>query len=418
MTTLLKTSDNKFYSVAKNPRISGPWLICEPVNIVEAKAPCHRWTGWRIPIATLWQDILAFLEWSYQETKSETVVHLFYHEVEGWHALVLPQEGWTSMKIKILEEHANRIPTFHKLPQVEGEWRCMGTVHHHCSMGAFQSGGDASDEKTKEGLHITVGGMGTNRYSLDGRASLAQTMTEVCWSDWFALDPIVEEQVPAKYLDEILDWNMKTPAAKDRAFPAWWKDNVIKVERPAYTPPYSSQGNWQGNGFSTPYSQSAGGKKGRNHTEYWATKLENALDEVRRGYNLTWIDMSIVLENMHKEPYKAIYAVANECYADLDDLGEAVEDKMREEEAKMDDELEAIEELAAYADGELALEDKTKVEEAHPFRKSADEKLDDGWAKNADGTWTKVAKPATPEELKALADDDSEWAKHLGAVDY
>ena len=35
----------------------------------------------------------------------------------------------------------------------------FGTVHHHCSTSAFQSGTDEADETNREGFHFTIGNL-------------------------------------------------------------------------------------------------------------------------------------------------------------------------------------------------------------------------------------------------------------------
>jgi len=212
---------------------AGEWRGCEEIT-VKKTPPTTRWTGGRIP-HVLWENILSFFEWSMEETKSETMVQLMYHREERrWDALVLPQEGYQGMTVQLLPDHPNRIPTYARLGR---GWRPMGSVHHHCTASAFQSGTDRADEETKEGIHLTVGNITHARYSLHSRTSFRELMFDAVLSDWFEpAEPAIMEAIPAKLHDEVLLWQLTTPPPKEsRTFPDWWKENVIKVERITHT---------------------------------------------------------------------------------------------------------------------------------------------------------------------------------------
>ncbi len=397
MTQLVKTPDNKLYALA--PASYGPWLVCKPISVTEAKTIGHSWQGFRIPVDGLWQEILAFLEWSYQETKSETVVHLYYHETAGWAAIVLPQAGYNGMTIKLLEDHPGRAVAVAKLPPVEtGAWELMGTVHHHCSSFAFQSDGDESDEKTKVGLHITVGSMGSNSYSLHGRCSHSQIITPCVWSDWFGLSADAERYIPAKYLDEILADALKVPAAKEQTFPAWWKDNIIKVAPPVWQ---GQQGSWhqgnfhQGHAGHVPVVQKAKWGAG------YAGRCEDAVKEICHLTGGTLDDFLKWMSELEKQPWHLIIDALSENYAEPSDLVEAAEDMKREEMAKVDAEtgemetqIQKMDELESYRDGMSIVDEK-----------SADDRLDERIG---------LAKALGLDPKEPLPDSDEEWATHFG----
>lgn len=110
------------------------------------------WNGKKIPLH-MWKEILAFMKHSYDEVSSETLVYLFYDEAapQPWLYWVPPQET-AGMTVKSSPEHPDYIAQRALYPDT-----MFGTVHHHCSTSAFQSGTDEADEVNREGMHFTVG---------------------------------------------------------------------------------------------------------------------------------------------------------------------------------------------------------------------------------------------------------------------
>ena len=181
-----------------------------------------------------------------EHTNSEALVNLFYHDgAKEWEALVLPQEGYTGMTVKSLPDHPGRSEAIATLPRLPGgTWEPHGTVHHHCRASAFQSGTDSADEAHKEGLHITIGNLGDKQYSIHARTSFRGVMSEASLIEWFDFDAT---GLPASVWNTVLAHRLTTPTGISFAtptdgstscwsdidlFPAWWRNNVIKVERP------------------------------------------------------------------------------------------------------------------------------------------------------------------------------------------
>lgn len=107
----------------------------------------------------VWAQVMEFFEWTYDREKSEAQVRLFVHPVHGWAAWAFPQEGGTGMTSR--EEPMDKPECQEQRKQfsdTEG-WLYWGTVHHHCSAGAFASSTDDANEKDQEGIHITIGHM-------------------------------------------------------------------------------------------------------------------------------------------------------------------------------------------------------------------------------------------------------------------
>ncbi len=274
MTQIIKDKGGKLFSLVN----MGHWSATAPIECKEG-SPIHRWHGKKIQ-PDQWRQVLAFFLWSLEETKSEAMIHGYYHEEHGWHFLVLPQKGYTGMTVKLIEDHEGLKEAEATLPGVwkpgepwdekynaAGKWERRCTVHHHCRSSAFQSGTDHADEKNKEGLHITIGKLDEAKFDIHARCtpppSIKGEMTPVEYSDWFDLDPNVAVQVPAELHGILIAHNLVRPPT-NREFPEWWKKNVIRVAEPAQTMGYGMSqlpSHYQGNHYVGPGSG--------NHQRFW-----------------------------------------------------------------------------------------------------------------------------------------------------
>lgn len=216
--------ENKVHRLVR----AGHWSGCEPVVVKEAGKLRNRWCGPKIAMEQV-REILAFFRWTYDTYKDEAMIHGFVHDTLGWAFLVLPQQG-RGMAVDLINDHPNRIPTYERLRTPDGQpgWTLMSTWHHHCNCSAFQSGHDHSDEKTKEGLHITIGGLGSAKYSIHSRTSFRHDFMPAELMDWFEIDASVAELLPEEMHQQLLEHMLVKPPPADQAFPEWWKDNFIR----------------------------------------------------------------------------------------------------------------------------------------------------------------------------------------------
>lgn len=150
----------------------------------EVETPFLHWKGAKIS-SHLWSIIKSFLLWSYETYNAESQLRLYYNEKKNrWKAIVLPQYMEShSLSVKELESHKDREDIF-RLVSPEAGWRASGTVHHHCSSSAFQSGTDHKDEIGLNCLHITVGDLDKDVLSVHARASFRRVMYDVDISSW------------------------------------------------------------------------------------------------------------------------------------------------------------------------------------------------------------------------------------------
>lgn len=186
-----------------------------------------NWVGGLIPLE-LWNQVCAFFEWSQETFKSEAQVRLYYNRTtRKWAVWAYPQRP-SGMTTKELDDH----PDFEKQrTQFNSDWVTLGTVHHHCTMGAFQSGTDKSNETQQDGVHITVGNLTSPEYTLHGRVQLRGQEYGCLWTQWFSA-PEVSTKLPYKLQSYLLDYYLKAPPAKDTPFPEQWKKNCYP---PVYT---------------------------------------------------------------------------------------------------------------------------------------------------------------------------------------
>ena len=227
--------------------------VPSPITIVEG-TPAMRWTGAKIP-ASVWREIVSFFQWSHEETQSETQVRLLMDSNTGeFKAWAFPQKYGTGMTAKELSGHEDYERQLNE-QMAGGNWIKFGTVHHHCSVGAFQSGTDSADE-TEMGIHITIGNIGSPRHSIHARVSLtipgtldadgnASTKAShgyypAVLSDWFECPDL--PIVPTEALrEEIVRHIVCTPVEKIE-FPPAWAENLIKhTPQPKWIAPADSQ---------------------------------------------------------------------------------------------------------------------------------------------------------------------------------
>ena len=311
---LIRTKDNKHYQVLQ----VGPWQGLQEVKVDEVETPVNRWTG---PKRTLEQhrQVLSFFAWTNREFKDEAMVHWFLNEEQGlWEPMVLPQRG-VGMTVKVLEDHELYVPTFQRLGR---GWEIKGTDHHHCSGSAFQSSVDHSDEKGKEGLHITIGNLGATKYSIHARSSFRQTLRPVFLTDWYEV-PEALHSLPLDIQEQALEHLLCVPS--DVEFPAWWKENVIKQQRQVVVYDTSKR--------STGVTSQWGG------TPYTSNRLKNELEDYCKEMGWTMWDLHEFLEAL-KENKELINLLDSLkwCYSDIDDACEWVEKALKSGEYDGDDE--------------------------------------------------------------------------------
>lgn len=210
-----------------------------------SKTTCEfKWTGPKIS-PEAWNQVLAFLRWTYVESKSESQVRLYVNAKEKkWGAFAHKQRagtGMTSQTHNITETPEESVARATLMGDPDpGNWTYFGTVHHHCSAGAFQSGVDEADERNQAGLHITVGKLDKPHFDLHDRFYLSGCLVPTfsladVWDSMPLLSQIPESVrflLPADGVEQrAARHQMGVPPPADVPFPEEWKLNFI-YEKP------------------------------------------------------------------------------------------------------------------------------------------------------------------------------------------
>ena len=203
-----------------------------PIPVVLESLPekeqVMKWNGRKIP-AYMWKQIVAFMRWSHEQYKGEAQLRLFYNENWNmWRVVVMPQYINMGLFTEEVETHELRDVAFAEVPAAEG-WCENGTVHHHCTSSAFQSGTDHADEIQKIGLHVTLGFM-TNRtkHDLHSRVTFKGVCFDTDLSEWIGMPeedigvPVLEDAFPKKWRK----FCMKKPVPTRTAAAAYRSNNV------------------------------------------------------------------------------------------------------------------------------------------------------------------------------------------------
>jgi hypothetical protein len=170
--------------------------------------PPITYKGLKMPLS-VWQRAVQFMLWTYDDYKGESQGRFVYAQAKGWGFVVLPQNKRAGLSTTEILNHPSRQPIVSWMNRVGCDF--LGTLHHHCSAGAFQSGTDKNDEMTQMGLHITLGNLNSSTMTIHMRFVLRGIQYEVKPEEWF--------DFPAELLT-------KHPS-KDIKFPEYFKRMVI-----------------------------------------------------------------------------------------------------------------------------------------------------------------------------------------------
>jgi hypothetical protein len=176
----------------------------------------------------LWHQVMSFFRWTYETYKSESQVRLFIDPVaSAWVAWAAPQESGTGMTAhEIDSEDAKKqraeLPNAAKLV-------LFGTVHHHCSAGAFQSGTDETNEKSQDGLHITVGKIDSGEHDIHSRLYISGVKFDPDLSLVWDIGEEIRSLIPQELHHKVAVHQMTRKVEEE--FPAMWRENMIERKK-------------------------------------------------------------------------------------------------------------------------------------------------------------------------------------------
>jgi hypothetical protein len=232
------------------------WDGWQKTNAPVSKKPTFTWKRSLIPF-DLWEQCLSFMRWTQEEFKSESLILFFYHtEEDRWAAAVFPQ---TTMGMTVSLDHDD--PAYAQIRAEYGNgWIQAGTLHHHCTSAAFQSGTDKTDEENRDGVHITVGKVLDEEVDSHVRVSFGGVEYASSLDAWIEAPDWLNALPLYLQTEEFVSSLNLRPTDCD--FPEEWQTLVKK----RVTPPFN-QGHWKQNytpipsGVNTPTTLLTNGKK-------------------------------------------------------------------------------------------------------------------------------------------------------------
>lgn len=209
---------------------------------IEQREPTPKWKGPKLPW-NLWQEMLAWCQVTQEKFGSEALVMLFFDvEKNEWSHWYPPQitNGLAVEADDTADEYKEQRKAY---PDLQ-----FGTLHHHCTAGAFASGTDQKDEEDREGLHFTIGNLDKDQFSVHFRICIQGT----CYVG-NAIDVIEPPEdvsrLPEKYQRAIMKDMIVDPVNAEQ----WdFTEPLKNVKKRTYTrPTYNRQQNFSGIGFGS-----------------------------------------------------------------------------------------------------------------------------------------------------------------------
>lgn len=214
--------------ILNNPLVQGV-IVCET-----GKPPTFEgsWVGKPIPL-DLWKQIATFFK---KYATDEVQVRLYYDPTSDaavrWHAWAHPQRG-----IGLTTKEDSSLPETGTPPNVTNtNLLYLGTIHSHCGAAAFQSGTDENNEKTQDGIHITIGNVNDAKMTLHWRAYFHEFKFDLSLNEVVDIQTIPLPEIPAGFNTEPVIAAMRAEAHRQAAaayfspaaaeYPAAWDTNV------------------------------------------------------------------------------------------------------------------------------------------------------------------------------------------------
>jgi hypothetical protein len=298
----------------------------------------------------VWGQILSFFSWTYQESHSESQVRLYVNpKLKEWRAWAFPQKSGTGMTaheltLEELKRGTEETPEMTKARfaawgvPASGDWIRFGSVHHHCGCSAFQSGTDETNEKSQDGLHITVGKIDEARHDLHCRFYINESCFDPDMSVFWDVGDFVREKIPDNLYDACARHQMTEPS--DAEFPKEWKDNFMEVK---WSPSQVSipvtgvgtyyhgrdwRADWEPNGPSGVTKLSR--KETKQQKRYWL-RVGETISEMERDFIVMQMeDEEVVktLDQLDVDPWKSIIKICVENGVSLEDVTQGFKAKL------------------------------------------------------------------------------------------
>ena len=177
-----------------------------------------------------WNTIVGFLQWVFNEFKSEALLYGLYSTQEKKWEFIVPKQ--------VVSRAAVETEDFSQLK--EG-YELIFSIHTHADMSAFQSGTDHKDEMDGygAGFHITLGNMDKATMSIHCRSKLVKAffdeegfldtskkaIVEMSpFSPWHLIETSINTKMPFKLQTDLFEFECLTE--RDYEFPSEWAEMV------------------------------------------------------------------------------------------------------------------------------------------------------------------------------------------------
>jgi hypothetical protein len=196
----------------------------------------------------MWRELVAWCQVTQEEFTSEALSLFFYDtEENAWSYWIPPQET-AGMTVSTDPDD----PRYEKEREAYPDLQ-FGTLHHHCSTSAFQSGTDLSDEEDRDGLHFTIGKLGSAKLDVHARFCI-EGSSHVIDAEDVVEAPKWLQDIPAKYQTGILKDLLASPEEDLEQWQEFFKDHLKKVSKVAY----NSNRNFQNQRYYTEHHGNRG----------------------------------------------------------------------------------------------------------------------------------------------------------------
>jgi hypothetical protein len=135
------------------------------------------WTLPKLP-ACIVRQAKTFFQRVFAEHRSESYLTLLYSRALNQYRLWCPSQTVTYSSVDY--DRTDSVPDEEGVANQAGPmWQSVGTIHSHCDFGAFHSGTDTSDEASFDGLHITIGHVDREEFSMVSTIAVCNNRKEV-----------------------------------------------------------------------------------------------------------------------------------------------------------------------------------------------------------------------------------------------
>lgn len=156
----------------------------------------------KIPATIIGQALMFFRE-VFVEYKTESYLTLLYSKKLGQYRLWCPKQEVSYSSVSYDRTDSVPVEERNYMGSDGPGWQNVGTIHSHCDFSAFHSGTDEFDESTFDGIHITLGHVNRNDFSIVASIAIndnrfQKAIADVCDGVPNTSSEVVEEEGDVK----------------------------------------------------------------------------------------------------------------------------------------------------------------------------------------------------------------------------